>query len=245
MHIPAYAHPAIRTAIPAEPTPGQMRGLHCCFCDTSFEDRAPVPLNSVAESDLNACRSCLTRLVARARELRDTAHTEEASRVGTELATWMATQDKYIIRIDRVRQAAAAVTQLTGDSGVAPLRAAWLHVSLESAYAWATADKPEPPSLADSADTSLQEAELGLFIEMTLAREAVADRLAYHLITEDSPAELEMCAEFECPADCSGKHEISEIDCGPDAIFEDLLVHGISCQSPQRNPTGGDAEAMP
>jgi len=212
-----------------------MRGLHCCFCDTPFEDRAPIPLNSLAESDLNACRSCLTRLVAQARELRDTAHTQEASRVEAE-------RDRYIARIDRVRQAAAAVTQLAGDSDLEPLRAAWLHVSLESAYAWATAGKREP-SLADSSDTSLRDAELGLFIEMTLSREAVADRLAYHLISDDSPAEPEMCAEYECPADCSGKHEISEIDCGPDAIFEDLMGHGISCQSPQRNPTGGDAEA--
>jgi hypothetical protein len=80
----------------------------------------------------------------------------------------MAKRDRYIARIDRVRQAAAAVTQLAGDSDLEPLRAAWLHVSLESAYAWATADKPEL-SLTDSSDTSLQEAELGLFIEMTLA----------------------------------------------------------------------------
>jgi hypothetical protein len=176
--------------------------------------------------------------------LRDTAHTEEVSRVETELATWMATRDRYIARIDRVQQAAAAVTQLASDSDLEPLRAAWLYVSLESAYAWATADKPEP-SLAESSDTSLREAELGVFVDMTLAREAVADRLAYHLISEDSPAEPEMCAEFECPADCSGKHEISEIDCGPDAIFDDLMEHGISCQSPQRNPTGRDAEATP
>lgn len=244
MHIPAYAHATIQNAIPTEPTVDQERGLHCCFCGTPFEDGAPVPLSSVAESDLSACHSCLTGLVARARELRDTALTEEASRVGTELATWMAKRDRYIARIDRVRQAAAAVTQLAGDSDLEPLRAAWLHVSLESAYAWATADKPEL-SLTDSSDTSPQEAELGLFIEMTLAREAVADRLAYHLINKDSPAEPEMCAEFECPTDCSGKHEISEVDCGPDAIFEDLMEHGISCQSPQRNQPGGDAEAKP
>ena len=203
-----------------------------------------MPLNPVAGSESsNACRSCLTRLVAQARQSRDTAHTEEANRVGAELATWMATRDGYIAGIDRVRQAAAAVTQLVGDSDLEPLRAAWLHVSLESAYAWATASKPEPSSLADPSDSSLEEAELGLFIEMTLAREAVADHLAYHLISENSPPEPEMCADFECPADCSGKHEISNIDCGPDAIFEDLIGHGISVRSPQHNPTGADTKA--
>lgn len=245
MHVPAYAHATIRAVLPSAPTADQLRGLNCGLCDMPFGDRVLVSLNTVAESDLKACRPCLTRLVARARQLRDAALTEEASTVQAELAAWAVAREQYLATMGRVRQAAEAVTRLVDDSGVAPLRAAWLHVSLESAHAWATDDKPEPPRAVDSADGSVHEAEVGLFIAMTLAREAVADRLAYHLISEDSPPEPEICADLECPPDCSGKHETSGIDCGPDAIFKDLSGHGISLESWPYYPAGESTETTP
>jgi hypothetical protein len=215
MHIPAYAYATIQAALPTAPLPSQVPGANCCLCDMPFRGGVRVPLNAFTESDLEACRPCLTRLVAQARRLRDNAFTEETNRIRAELAEWKVTQDRHVASIERVRQAADAVTQLLDEDDIAPLRTAWLHVSLESAYAWVTEDNPAPPSTADPSDTSTREAEAGLFIAMTMARERIADRLAYHLISEASPLEPEMCAEFECPADCSGKHEISQIDCRP------------------------------
>lgn len=243
MHIPAYAHATIRAALPTVPAPSQVQGVNCCLCDMPFRGRVCVPLNTFTESDLKACRPCLTRLVAQARQLRETVFTEETNRIQAALAAWKVTQDRYLATIERVRQAAEAVTQLVEDGDIAPLRTAWLHISLESAYAWVAEDKPEAPGTADPSDTSVQEAEVGLFMAMTMSREAVADRLAYHFINEDSPLEPEMCAELECPAGCSGKHEISSIDCGPDTIFEDLMEQGIPLQSEQARPVGENSES--
>jgi hypothetical protein len=44
-----------------------------------------------------------------------------------------------------------------------------------------------------------------------------------------------MCAEFECPEDCSGRHDSAHIDCGPDAVFDDLAEHGITVRQSENN----------
>ncbi|MFI7273349.1 hypothetical protein [Streptomyces sp. NPDC049879] len=236
MHIPAYAYTTIRSALPGLPTARHVEMLDCCLCDKPFEDSTPIPLGPTPESGLFGCRSCLTRLVARARRTRDAALAQDAERAGTEAAAWAPVRERHLARLDRVRQAAEAVTALVPDEGVRPLRVAALLVSLESAYAWVP-DAPEPPASMDQEDPALRDEKFRLDLAMVTARETVAERLAYHLINEAQPDEPEMCGEMECPADCSGRHDVSEIDCGPDAIFDDLTEHGIAVERPAPEPT--------
>ncbi|MET9757477.1 hypothetical protein ABZ016_00230 [Streptomyces sp. NPDC006372] len=227
MHIPSYAHATIRTALPAVPTSRQVGGLACCLCAGLFgKELAPVPLGPGMTSGPYGCRPCLTRLVARARRTRDAARVQDAERAQAEAVAWARTRERYVAGVERVREAAEAVARLAGDEDIEPLRIAWLLVSLESAHAWATDDKPEPPAAID-ADSALREAEFRLLLEMTSARETVADRLAYHVINQAAPEEPEVCAELECPEDCSGRHDTEHIDCGPDAVFEDLAEYGV------------------
>jgi hypothetical protein len=120
MHIPAYAYATIQAALPTAPLPSQVPGANCCLCDMPFRGGVRVPLNAFTESDLEACRPCLTRLVAQARRLRDNAFTEETNRIRAELAEWKVTQDRHVASIERVRQAADAVTQLLDEDDIAP-----------------------------------------------------------------------------------------------------------------------------
>ncbi|MEV5876625.1 hypothetical protein AB0L75_20805 [Streptomyces sp. NPDC052101] len=237
MHIPAYAHATIRAALPGRPTSRQVGGLHCCLCDEPFgEDLAPVPLGPTPTSGLFGCRPCLTRLVTRARRSRDARLVRDAERVRTEAALWEARRERYLAGVTSVREAAEAVARLADEGTVEPLRIAWLYVSLESAYAWATRDTPEPPESVGPDDTALKDEDFRLGLEMICAREAVAHRLAYHLINEGAPDDPESCAELECPEDCSGRHGTDHVDCGPDAIFEDLAEHGVGIERPQDDP---------
>ncbi|MFF7649627.1 hypothetical protein ACFZCY_07190 [Streptomyces sp. NPDC007983] len=227
MHIPAYAHATIRAALPTIPTSRHVGCLDCCLCDVPFNDRVPVSLGPTETSGLFACRPCLTRLVARARRSRDAALAQDAERAQAESAAWTRAREEHLAGLGSVRKAAEAVARLAEDEALEPRRVAWLLVSLESAHAWATDDAPEPPASADPDDTSLKDGDFELTLAMISARAAVADRLAYHLINEAMPAEPELCEEFECPEGCSGRHDSSHIDCGPDAVFEDLEQHDV------------------
>jgi hypothetical protein len=238
MHIAAYAHATIRAAVPAMPTSRQVDGLDCCLCDEPFGDRAAVPLGPTPTSGLFGCRPCLSRLVARARRTRDARLTRQAEHAAAESAAWAATRDRYLRELGRVREAAEAVAQLADEAAVGPLRIAWLLVSLESAYAWATDHPPEPPASVDPEDPSIKDDEFRLTLGMLSAREAVANRLAYHLINEAAPAEPEMCAEFACPEDCSGRHDSEHIDCGPDAVFDELAGHGVEIERREDDRSG-------
>ncbi|MFF7988543.1 hypothetical protein ACFZDG_01975 [Kitasatospora xanthocidica] len=115
------------------------------------------------------------------------------------------------------------------------MRVAWLSISLESAHAWIP-DAPEPPSSVDREDHRLTNAKMLMGRAMITARGAVADRLVYHLVNAVQPEEPEICEQLECPEDCSGRHETSHIDCGPDAIFDDLLEYGVSIDEPGPAP---------
>jgi hypothetical protein len=249
VHIPDYAVSVIRAAVPHVPTSRHVRALDCCLCDKPFEDRVPVPLGPTPESGLFGCHPCLTRLVARARRNRDATLTQDAERARAEAAAWLPVRERHLARIEGVRQAADAVAELARDIDTEPLRIAWLLVSLESAYAWVP-DAPQPPSSADREDAELRDGAFRLDLAMISAREAVAERLAYHLINEAQPAEPEMCNEFECPEGCSGRHDSSHIDCGPDAVYEDLAEQGIAVEQPEPEPPStrlaaflGNAEA--
>lgn len=235
MHIPGYAHALIRSALPTVPTARQVGALDCCLCNKPFEDRLPVPLGPTPESGLFGCRPCLTRLVARARRARDAALAQDAERARAESAAWLPVRERHLARLDSVRQAAEAVAELAGNDATEPLRVAWLLISLESAYAWVP-DTPEPPASADREDSRLRDETFRLGLAMITAREAAAERLAYHLINEAQPEEPDMCEEFECAEGCSGRHDSSHIDCGPDAIFEDLTEHGITVEQPEPEP---------
>lgn len=235
MHIPHYAYAMIRSALPTVPTSRQVGALDCCLCDKPFEDRTPVPLGPTPESGLFGCHPCLTRLVARARRARDAALTQDADRARTESAAWLPARERHLARLGSVRQAAEAVAGLARDGDTEPLEVAWLLVSLESAYAWVP-EAPEPPTPAEREDPELRDEMLRLDLAMITAREAVAERLAYHLINEAQPEEPEMCEELECPKGCSGRHDSSHIDCGPDAVFEDLAKHAITVEQPEPEP---------
>ncbi|MFE2596262.1 hypothetical protein ACFXCZ_07105 [Streptomyces sp. NPDC059396] len=236
MHIPAYAHDTIRAALPSMPTSRQVGGLDCCLCDDPFgEDLAAIPLGPTPTSGLFGCRPCLTRLVTRARRARDAALAQDAERARAESADWLPVRERHLARLDSVRQAAEAVAGLARDGDAEPLKVAWLLVSLESARAWLP-DAPEPPASTDRKDPELSDEAFRLDLSMITAREAVAERLAYHLINDAQPEEPEMCAELECPEGCSGRHDSSHIDCGPDTVFEDLAEHGITVDRPDPEP---------
>ncbi|MEV5989156.1 hypothetical protein AB0L85_29900 [Streptomyces sp. NPDC052051] len=244
MHIPAYAYAVIRSALPTVPTSRQVGALDCCLCDAPFEDRLPVPLGPTPESGLFGCHPCLTRLVARARRARDAALSQDAERARTESAAWLRMRVRHLARLDSVRQAAEAVARLAQDGDTEPPRVAWLLVSLESAYAWLP-EAPEPPTSAEREDSDLRDQAFRLDLAMIAAREAVAERLAYHLINEAQPEEPELCEELECPEGCVGRHDFSDIDCGPDAVFEDLATHGITVEQPEPEPPSPRLAALP
>ncbi|MEU3618562.1 hypothetical protein ABZ725_40490 [Streptomyces sp. NPDC006872] len=235
MHIPEYAHALIRSELPTIPTSRQVGMVDCCLCNQPFEDRLPVALGPTPESGLFGCHPCLHRRVTRARRARDAALTQDAEQALAEAEAWRPARERHLVRLDRVRQAADAVAELSGGDRAEPLQLAWLLVSLESAYTWIP-DAPEPPADAADEATELKEERFRLDLAMITAREAVADRLTYHLLNEAQPAEPEMCEEFECPEDCSGRHDSDHIDCGPDEIFEDLLRHGITVERPKPEP---------
>ncbi|WP_406460543.1 hypothetical protein OH768_37645 [Streptomyces sp. NBC_01622] len=233
MHIPSYAHATIRAALPTMPTSRHGGVLDCCLCDESFgEERAPIPLGPTPTSGLFGCHPCLTRLVTQARRSRDTRLVRNAEQAKTESALWEAERERYLADVTCVREAAEAVAKLADERTVDAKNIAWLLVSLESAYAWVPEDAPEPPESLGSDDNALKDEEFRLRLEMISAREAVANRLAYHLINQATPAEPELCAELECPEDCSGRHDTEHIDCGPDGIFEDLTEHGVTIDRP-------------
>lgn len=237
MHIPAYAHDTIRAAaLPSMPTSRQVGGLDCCLCDKPFgEDLAAIPLGPTPTSGLFGCRPCLTRLVTRARRARDAALAHDAERAQAESAAWMPVRERHLARLDSVRQAAEAVAGLARGEDIEALRVAWLLVSLESAYTWVP-DAPEPPASVNRADSEMKDEAFRLDLAMITAREAVAERLAYHLLNEAQPEGPEMCEEFECPEGCSGRHDSTHIDCGPDAVFDDLTEHGITVEQPEPEP---------
>ncbi|MFD6590319.1 hypothetical protein ACFWED_25945 [Streptomyces anulatus] len=237
MHIPVYAHDTIRAAVlPGMPTSRQVGGLDCRLCDEPFgEDLAAIPLGPTPTSGLFGCRPCLSRLVTRARRARDAALTHDAERARAESGAWIPVRERHLARLDSVRQAAEAVAELARGGNAEALRVAWLLVSLESAYTWIP-DAPEPPASVDREESELKDEAFRLDLAMITAREAVAERLVYHLINEAQPEEPEMCEEFECPEGCSGRHDSSHIDCGPDAIFDDLAEHGITVEPPEPEP---------
>ncbi|MFG2208906.1 hypothetical protein [Streptomyces sp. NPDC048638] len=237
MHIPAYAHDTIRAAVlPGIPTPRQVGGLDCCLCDKPFgEDLSAIPLGPTPTSGLFGCRPCLTRLITRARRARDAALAHDAERSRAESAAWMPVRERHLARLDSMRQAAEAVAALARSQDTEALRVAWLLVSLESAYTWVP-DAPEPPASVDREDSEMKDEAFRLDLTMIAAREAVAERLAYHLLNEAQPDEPEMCEEFECPEGCSGRHDSTHIDCGPDAVFDDLAEHSITVEQPESEP---------
>ncbi|MFE5971919.1 hypothetical protein ACFQ64_07170 [Streptomyces sp. NPDC056460] len=243
MHIPAYARAAIRAALPTLPTSRHVGAVDCCLCDEPFEDRPIVPLGPTPESGLFGCRDCLKRLVTQARRTRDGALVGDAERARAESAEWESALTRHLARLDRVCEAAEAVARLVADEETAALRVAWLLVSLESAYAWLP-EPPEPPPSVGGEATELRDRAFRLDLAMVSAREAVAERLSYHVLNEAQGEEPEMCEEFECPAGCLGRHDSSHIDCGPDAVFDDLEEHGISLQKPEPEPPAPTLRAL-
>ncbi|MET9547612.1 hypothetical protein ABZY36_20265 [Streptomyces sp. NPDC006627] len=240
MHIPAYAHDTIRAAVLAGiPTSRQAGGLECRLCSRPFgPDLAAIPLGPTPTAGLSGCRPCLSRLITRARRDRDAALTHDAERARAEFAAWTPVREHHLARLDSVRQAAEAVAGLARGDEIEALRVAWLLISLESAYTWVP-DTPEAPASVDPDDpdvSELKDEAFRLDLAMITAREAVAERLAYHLVNEAQPDEPEMCGELECPEGCSGRHDSSEIDCGPDAVFEDLAEHEIIVEDPGPGP---------
>jgi hypothetical protein len=228
MHIPAYALDEIHDSIPSALNLQQAEGTHCCFCNSPFpQPRLRVPLRSAEGLSLNGCRPCLTALVARVRRQRDSNLTEQIPRPHLDDLIQGREEQEYLNSLMNATRAAKAVTRLLADKDLSPQEVAWVAVALESAFDWATSGKERLPCLADSPDSPFAKTEVCLYLEMSSAREFIAHRLVYHVLNESSSPEPEMCEEFECPADCSGRHEFDHIDCGPDEIFDALARHGV------------------
>ncbi|WP_254666990.1 hypothetical protein [Streptomyces sp. WMMB 714] len=174
-------------------------------------------------------------MITLARRARDAALTHDAKRARAESSAWTLVRERHLTRLGSVRQAAEAVAELAEGGDTEPLRVAWLLVALESAYAWVP-DAPEPPASVDREEPELRDEAFRLDLAMITAREAVAERLTYHLLNEAQPEEPEMCDEFECPDGCSGRHDSTHIDCGPAAVFDDLAEHGINVEQPEPEP---------
>ncbi|MEV6597122.1 hypothetical protein AB0M36_09705 [Actinoplanes sp. NPDC051346] len=237
MHIPSYAHDAIRAAALLNlPSSQQVGGLHCCLCDEPFgEGRAAVPLGPTPKSGLCGCRSCLTRLITRARRDRDAALAHDAKDVRAEGASWNAVRERHLAQVAGVRQAAEAVAGLVRSNDTQAMDIAWLLISLESAYNWIP-HAPEQPASVGQEDRRIQDEAFRLDLAMMTAREAVASRLAYHLLNQAGRVEPEMCEEFECPEGCLGRHDATYIDCGADAVFDDLAKFGIALERVTPDP---------
>lgn len=236
MNIPEYAHAAIRAAVPTVPTARQVSGLECCFCKEAFGDKAAIALGPTSTSGLFRCHSCLTRLVAQARRARDQSLAQNSEHAHAEAAEWQVLRDHHLATLESVRLAAEAVARLVVDDELEPLKAAWLLVALESAHSWATHESPELPESIAHGESSIRDKEFQLGLEMLSARMAVADRLSYYMINSAALAEPEMCEELECPEGCSGRHDFSEIDCGPGQIFDDLAECGVVVEQPDPAP---------
>lgn len=230
MHIPAYARATIRAELPLVPTPGQVAGLDCCFCNEPFGRRAPVSLGGTEGFGLFACRPCLTHLVARARQLRDSALVRKAEQARKEATARAAERGRYLAELERVRRAAEAVAYLVTEKDLRASQTAWLFMELESAYAWVEDGAPEQPASVEDEDEIMQRKKFQLALEMISTRFAVANSLAYRIINDAMPPDPELCEEMECPEGCDGKHDFSDIDCGPDAILESLVEFGIDVE---------------
>lgn len=237
MHIPPYAQNELLDAMPARPSEDQTLGLTCSLCGEPFTSsgRQRVPVEPENEDSLYACRSCVNGFVTRIRQERFTAskNTEQRKRGPIPQAV-----QRYLSSSEKLRRAGEAVGHFAETRSLKPVELAWLMISLESAYNWLADTEATISSLPASAggQTEAEEAKLALFIQMCQARHLAADAFAYHFINESTPAEPDMCAEFECAPDCDGRHDADHIDCGPDEIYDALAAHGVT------TTTGEDSE---
>jgi hypothetical protein len=213
--------------MPTAPSEKQALGVICALCDEPFADsrRPRIAVEPGNADSLYACRDCLTAFVAQVRRQRYVASGRAGQGHGGTLPPAL---KRYLSAIENVRRAGEAVERLAETGSLEPLQLAWLMVSLESAHAWAVEERPESFSAATEDGAEIERVELALFIQMHQVRSLVANVFTYHLINEAAPAEPEMCAEFECPSDCQGRHDADHIDCGPDDIYETLAQHGVT-----------------
>ncbi|WP_432861779.1 hypothetical protein [Microbispora rosea] len=177
------------------------------------------------DGSLFACRGCLTAFVA---QIRRKHHAASGRVVQRPIGTLLPALNRYLSSIENVRRAGEGVERLAEAGNLESLQLAWLLVSLESAHTWAVDERPESLSAATEGSAEVKRVEFALFLQMYQVRSLVANAFAYHLINEAAPAEPETCAEFECPPDCQGRHDVEHIDCGPDDIYEALARHGVS-----------------
>lgn len=227
MHIPAYAQDELLKATSTATNENQVRGVNCSLCDEPFagSGKQRVVVESGSDNSLYACRECLTAFVAQVRRQR---HTASGRAMQGHDGTLSPALKCYLSSIENVQRAGEAIESLAEAGNLEPLQLAWLLVSLESAHAWAVEGRPEPLSAVTEDGAEVKRVEFELFVQMYQVRSLAANVFTYHLISETAPAEREMCAEFECPSDCRGRHDVEHIDCGPDDIYEALARHGVT-----------------
>lgn len=203
MHIPAYAQDELLHAMPPAPSENQTLGVNCSLCDESFAGSGTqrIAVEPGNEDSLYACRDCLTAFVAQVRRQRHAASGRTAQGHSGTLPPAL---KRYLSSIENVRRAGEAVERLAEAGNLESLQLAWLMVSLESAHAWAVAERPEPLSAVSEGVVEVKRVELELFIQMHQVRSLVANVFTYYLINQAASAEPEMCAEFECLSDCQG-----------------------------------------
>ncbi|MFI6324621.1 hypothetical protein ACIBG8_44345 [Nonomuraea sp. NPDC050556] len=233
MHIPAYALGELLDAMPATTSENQALGVNCALCEESFASsgKQRIAVEPGNTDSLWACRECLTAFVAQVRRKRYAASGRAVQRQSGTLPALK----RYLSSIENVRRAGEAIERLAEAGDLEPLQLAWLVISLESAHAWAVEERPEPLSADTEGGAEVKRVELALFLQMYRVRSLVANVFTYYLINEAAPAEPEMCAEFECPPDCQGRHDAKHIDCGPDDIYEALARHGVTVREDDMN----------
>ncbi|MEV4224858.1 hypothetical protein [Nonomuraea sp. NPDC049725] len=198
--------------------------MNCALCDEPFASpgNQRIAVEPGNDDSLYACRDCLTAFVAQVRRERHAASERAVESAGDTLPPAL---KRYLSSVENVRRAGDAVERLAEAGNLEPLQLAWLVVSLESAHAWAMEERPVP--LSPEGGAEVKRIEFALFLQMHQVRSLVANIFTYYLINQAAPAEPETCAEFECPSDCQGRHDVEHIDCGPDEIYEALEGHGV------------------
>lgn len=234
MNIPGHAESLVQERIPADLDADQIAGRHCVYCGVDFAAtrRKPVPVGQ--DRNVRGCRYCLTEIIAEARVERDKAARGAKLKEEARVRYNRSLAERYRQASNELHLAVQCIEELVEEEVLDALELSYLMLQMESAYEWAKTWKPEM-YLEDGPSPM---ADLDLELKILHLHKSAFRNLAYQVINEAMLPEPDMCEDLECPEDCDGKHEWSDIDFGYDSVFERLSEHGCYFE-------GGRKEDLP